>query len=222
MISGNPWLKSPLGNFYEKLRLTADPAAEPLPCTSEHQSSISIPVVPNVISISGSSNLSEADRNTLPFYWRPLSRNFTSVDAIICTRKEILLIQTTVSRKHGIELRGLKFIRDNIPSKFWQGRQCYLVFVTHDEDRATRLSSRTYSALEDFPEVKICSCVFPIGTSTFTSSQVNKLRKLGVRISNHGMVRLLIRFCRRMLLKMKMRWTARKMRRMTWKMRHVD
>jgi len=226
MISGHPGLKSPLGNFYEKLmhvRLTADPAAKPLPCTSAFQPSISIPVVPNVISISGKSNLSQANGNTLPFYWRPLSQNFTSVQAIICTQKEILLIQTTVSRRHGIKLKGLKFIRDNIPSKFWEKRQCYLVFVTHDEDRATQLSSRTYPALENFPEVKVCSCVFPIGTSTFTSSQVNELRKVSIRISNHGTVPLLIRFCRCRLLKTRVRWmktkVKTKMRRIKTKMR---
>jgi hypothetical protein len=35
MISGHSWLKSPLGNFYEKLlhvRLTADREVEPLLC----------------------------------------------------------------------------------------------------------------------------------------------------------------------------------------------
>jgi hypothetical protein len=220
MISGHPGLKSPLGNFYEKLmhvRLTADPAAKPLPCTSAFQPSISIPVVPNVISLSGKSNLSQANGNTVPFYWRPLSQDFTSVQAIICTQKEVLLIQTTVSRKHGIKLKGLKFIRDNIPSTFWKKRQCYLVFVTHDEDRATQLSSRTYPALENFPEVKVCSCVFPIGTSTFTSSQVNELRKVSIRISNHGTVPLLIRFCRCRLLKTRVRWMKTKVKtKMRW------
>jgi hypothetical protein len=31
----------------------------------------------------------------LLIYWRPLSDNFTSVDAIICTAKAIILLQAT-------------------------------------------------------------------------------------------------------------------------------
>jgi hypothetical protein len=208
MISGHPWLKSPLGNFYEKLlhvRLTADRAVEPLLCTLENGSPPSIPVVPNVVSVSGSSNLGEANQNALPVYWRPVSQTFTSFDAIICTSTMIFLIQITVSPRHSIKIKGLKFIRDNIPSQFWKERQCYIIFVTPDQDRAARLSSRTYPALEDFPEVKVCSCVFPIGTSTFTSSQLNELRKLSVRMSSRVMLPLLIRLCRYKHLKMT--WT---------------
>jgi hypothetical protein len=78
--------------------------------------------------------------------------------------------------------KGFNFIRDNIPSQFWKERQCYIVFVTSDQARASRLSSRTYPALENFPEVNVCSCVFPIGTSTFTSSQLNELRNLSGRM----------------------------------------
>jgi hypothetical protein len=197
MISGHPWLKSPLGNFYEKLmhvRLSADRAVEPLLCTAQSGPSVSIPVVTHVVSVSGSWNLSEANQNSLPFYWRPVSQIFTSVDAIICTQREIFLIQTTVSWRHGIKIKGLKFIRDNIPSRFWKERQCYLVFVSPDQDRAARLSSKTYPALKDFAELIVCSCVFPIGTSTFTSSQLNELRKSSVNYIKSFYGSLLIHF----------------------------
>ena len=182
-ISGHPWLKSPLGNFYKKfmhVRLTADHAVGPLLCTSTNGSSLSIPVVPNIVSVSCSLNLSEANQHSLPFYWRPVSRNFTSLDAIICTSTKILLIQSTVSSKHGINVNGLKNIRDNIPSQFWKDRQCHLIFITPGENGAIRLSSRTHAALKDFADVEIYSGIFPIGTSTFTSSQLNELRRVSV------------------------------------------
>jgi hypothetical protein len=195
MISGHPWLKSPLGNFYEKLtlvRLTADPTAAPLMCTSTTEAPIPMPVVPNVISLSGSSNLKDANQNNLPFYWRPVSQTFTSLDAIICTPEKIFLLQTTVSSKHSLKIQGLNFIREHIPTRFWGERQCCLVFIPPDQDRATRLSSKAYSVLEQYPELKVFSCAFPIGTSTFTSLQLEKLRKLSVRISLCFIVPLLI------------------------------
>jgi hypothetical protein len=185
MISENPWLKSPLGNFYEKLmhvRLTADPTAAPLMCTSTTEAPIPVPVVSNVVSLSGSSNLKDANRNNLPFYWRPVSQTFTSLDAIICTQEKIFLLQTTVSSKHRLKIHGLNFIRQHIPTRFWVERQCCLVFVAPDQDSAIRFSSKAYPALTKYPELKVFSCVFPIGTSMFTSLQLGKLRKLSVRI----------------------------------------
>jgi hypothetical protein len=196
VISGHPWMKSPLGQFYKKLmhvRLTADPASEPLLCTRRNGSSVSVPVVPNVVSVSGSWNLSQADQNTLPFYWRPVFPTFTSIHAIICTRKDIFLIQTTVASRHVIKIKGLHFIREHIPTQFWKERQLHLVFITPDQDRAARLSSKAYAALKDFAELTVCSGVFAIGTSTFTSSQLNELRKLSVSISSLFRVPLLIR-----------------------------
>jgi hypothetical protein len=106
MISGHPWLKSPLGHFYEKLmhvRLTADPDTQSLPCLAiGDEPPVLIPVVSNVISVSGSTNLKDANQNPLPFYWRPVSQTFTTFDAIICTTMAIFLIQSTVSWKHSM------------------------------------------------------------------------------------------------------------------------
>jgi hypothetical protein len=185
MISGHPCLKSPLGNFYEKLmhvRLTADPDDQPLPCLAAGDAPpVLIPVVSNVVSVSGCTNLREANQNTLPFYWRPVSQTFTSFDAIICTIKEILLIQCTISRKHDLKRAGLQFIRQNIPVKFWKERQCYVVFVTPNESHANSLDSAIYPALDDFPEVNVLSCVFPIGTSTFTALQLEEVQEVGVK-----------------------------------------
>jgi hypothetical protein len=154
----------------------------------------------NVISVSGSSDFGEADQNTLPFYWRPVPQNFTSFDAIICTRTKIFLIRTTVSLGHGMKLRGLESILNNLPSQFYEDRHCYVVFITPDQEQATRLTSRVYPELKDFPEVEVCSSVFPIGTSTFTSSQLNELRKSSVRMSSRVMLPLLNKSCRCMHL----------------------
>ena len=106
MISGHPWLKSPLGNFYKKLlhvRLTTDHKVEPLLCKLQNGSPPSIPIVPNVVSVSGSSNLSEANQNAPPFYWQPVSQIFTSFDAIICTQTKIFLTPETQHQDKGFE-----------------------------------------------------------------------------------------------------------------------
>jgi hypothetical protein len=194
MISGHPWLKSPLGSFYEKLthvKLTADPAAEPLTCDLKAKPSISIPVVPNVVSLSGSSNLKNANQNMIPFYWRPVSQTFTSLGTIIVTLTMIILLQSTVSSRHDLKKQGLDFNREHLPKRFWKDRRCIIVFITPDKARGIKLASKTYSVLEDFPELELGYCVFPIGTSTFTSVQLNTLRK-HVRISLYFIILLLI------------------------------
>jgi hypothetical protein len=186
MISGHPWLKSPLGHFYEKLmhvRLTADPDAQPLSClAAEDEPPVIIPVVSNVVSISGSTNLRHANKTCLPFYWRPVSQTFTTFDAIICTTAEIFLLQSTVSPDHDMKRQGLEFIRKHIPAKFWRERRRYIVFVSPDESRATRLCSAFYPELNDFEEVEVLPCVFPIGTSTFTALQLQEVQNVGLRL----------------------------------------
>ena len=180
MISGL-WLKSPLENFYKKLthvRLTVDPAAAPLTCIPKKKKRpVSLPVVSNVVSLSGSSNLQAADQNTIPFYWRPVSQDLTSLDAIIVTMTMIFLLKSTVSPLLNLEKQGLDFIRQHIPEDFWKNRRCMIVFITPDEARGLELTSKMYSALKAFPELELGYCVFPIGTSTFTSLQLNELRK---------------------------------------------
>jgi hypothetical protein len=195
MISRDLWLESPLGRFYEKLicvRLTADLTAAPLICTSMTQPSIPVPIVSNVIPLSSSLDLKDANQNNLPFYWRPVSQNFTSLDAIICTLEEIFLLKTSVSSQDSLKILDLNFIHEHIPTHFWQKRQCYLVFVTPDQDCATWLTSKAYSILQEYPELEVCCCLFPIGMSTFTLLQLDKIRKLSVRILLCFIVHLLI------------------------------
>ena len=194
-ISGQPWLRSPLGNLYKgltRVRFTADPTAKSLTCISATKDLIAIPVVPNVVSLSGGSNLNDANHNNLPFYWRPASSIFTSLDAIICTETMIFLLQSTVSPNCDLKKQDLDFIRANIPTCFWRNRRCCVVFVTPDEDCGTQLISKKYSTLEDFPELELCYCILPIGTSEFTSSQLRKLRKLDVGILLYFKLPLLI------------------------------
>jgi len=157
------------------VRLTTDPAAASLTCIPKGKKPlVSIPVVSNVVSLSGSSNLQAANQNEIPFYWRPVSQTFT---AIIVTLKMIFLLRSTVSPRHGLKKQGLDFIRQHIPESFWKNRRCMIVFITPDEERGLKLTTKKYSALKAFPELELGYCVFPIGTSTFTSLQLNKLRK---------------------------------------------
>jgi len=159
------------------VRPTADPDDQPLPCLAAGDAPpVLIPVVSNVVSVSVCTNLREANQNTLPF-----SPSFTSFDAIICTIEEILLIQCTISRKYDLKRAGLQFIRQNIPVTFWKERRCYVVFVTPNESHANSLCSAIYPALDDFPEVNVLSCVFPIGTSTFTALHLEEVQEVGVK-----------------------------------------
>ncbi|KIM48739.1 hypothetical protein M413DRAFT_405274 [Hebeloma cylindrosporum] len=151
-ISGNPLLKSPLGNFYAKLthvRLSADPTAASLTCISKKAVSIPIPVVPNVVSLSDSMDLKDATQNTMPFYWKPVSQVFTSLDAIICTKKKIFLLKSVVSPLRDLKKLGLDFIHEHIPTRFWENRKCLIVFITADEDRGIELISKTYPNLAE-------------------------------------------------------------------------
>ena len=92
MVRGDPGLESPFRNFYGRLlhlRLTGDPTATTLMC---HPSTMGpghprLPylLLQNATSLLGSLNLSDANQNDLPVYWRPVPKDFMSLDAIICT-----------------------------------------------------------------------------------------------------------------------------------------
>lgn len=186
LISRHPWFKSAAVWFFEKfvhVRLTAHPSSTPLKAIGVKSSSLSIPVCQSVIPLGGATRLRRALGLKLPIYWYPTSDNFTSVDAIICTAKAIILLQVTVSSHHGVKMCGLDAIRAHLPTTITQHRQWCFVFVTDTQDNATTLRNQKLPELEGF---HIYSCLFEIGRSgIFSAKQKEVLDNVIVgRMSN--------------------------------------
>src|SRR5690348_12348419 len=76
------------------------------------------------------------------FYWYTTSRPLTSVDAIICTNKEIIFIQVTVGVVHDVKVEGLNDILHSLPKQFLCKCDLCLVFITDTEERAVGLQSQ--------------------------------------------------------------------------------
>ena len=96
MMRGDPCLESSPRTCYEKLsqlQLTPDHGtAEPFVFRSSViDPPITLPVIPNVIPLLSSLDFNDANQNNPPFYWRPVSQDFMSFDAIICTLDTIFL-----------------------------------------------------------------------------------------------------------------------------------
>jgi hypothetical protein len=114
----------------------------------------------------------------LPFYWRPTDQSFTSVDSILCTKTEGILIQSTVSPKHDAKPEGIQSVHDSLPKGFWKKRKWAFVFITDTDENAAALRSQT---LKDLPEgIDVYSCTFEIGQSKLTSRQLTVLEELTV------------------------------------------
>ncbi|KAF8346138.1 hypothetical protein F5887DRAFT_962858 [Amanita rubescens] len=133
-ISSHPWTKGLADWMYEKfvhIRLTS-PTAPPLMCipTDEASPTLMIPVCDIIHPLNGKTGLSEANKYSLPFYWRPTSTSFTSINGIICTNSDIILVQATVSSQHDVKVSGLDAIRNGLPVGFCQERNFCLVFIT--------------------------------------------------------------------------------------------
>lgn len=56
------------------------------------------------------------------------------MDAIVCSRRHIITIQVTTSKKHGLNPEVLKEIKANLPKLFWKKRRWCHVFVTDEEE----------------------------------------------------------------------------------------
>jgi hypothetical protein len=61
----------------------------------------------NVIQFSKDSSFVKTKHKKVPFAWIPHSRAFPTLDAIICTAEQIIMIQVTISSKHSMIPDGL-------------------------------------------------------------------------------------------------------------------
>ena len=177
-ISSHPWTKSSAGWIFEKfvhIRLTS-PSAPPLTCVSANNATtLSIPVCRTVHPLSGKTVLRDANKYTLPFYWRPTSSSFTSIDGMVCTDSSIFLVQATVASKHDVKVSGLDTIYDSLPAKFRQRNWC-LVFITPTEECARDLRNQSTSLPSHWKNtLAIYSCTFMVGQGKFSDIEMNAL-----------------------------------------------
>jgi len=123
-----------------------------------------IPVCDITRPLNGKTGLSEANKYSLPFYWRPISStSFTSIDGIICTNSDIILVQATVSSQHDVKVSGLDAIRNGLPEGFRRERNFCLVFITPTEESAEDLLNQNMGLPERWQNLVIYSSTFVIG-----------------------------------------------------------
>jgi hypothetical protein len=178
-ISSHPWTKGSAGWIFEKLvhmRLMSA-SSPPLICISTSNSTITIPVCDNTHPLNGKYALRDANKHELPFYWRPTSTTFTSIDGIVCTDSQIFLIQATVASKHDINEMGLDTIFNGLPVKFREKLWC-LVFITPTEECARGLRNQTISLSSCWMEkLNIYSCTFMVGDSKLNDTEIDHLKE---------------------------------------------
>jgi hypothetical protein len=183
LISSHPWLRGAAGWCFEKfvhVRLIAHPTSTPLVAIPAKQNSptLPIPVCEKFHPLSRASLLKEANKYTLPFYWWPTSGQFTSLDAVICTEKEVLLLQTTIALGgHNIKLEGIDKVLDHLPKGFRSCRRLCLVFVTDDEQTAVRLRNQKLPGLSPY-KLEIFSSVFMVGKTPLSKEERETLEKI--------------------------------------------
>ncbi|KAI0291640.1 hypothetical protein B0F90DRAFT_362523 [Multifurca ochricompacta] len=85
------------------------------------------------------SNPKDLVNHMMPFCLKPDAKNFPTVDAIICTAKHLITVQTTISATHSAKLEGFHLVYDGLPAKFRNNRMWCHVFVTDKEESAQKL-----------------------------------------------------------------------------------
>lgn len=180
-ISSHPWTKEPASWMFEKfvhIQLVSTFSTQftcvPADNTTE---TLTIPVCTVTHPLNGTTGLSEANKYTLPFYWRPTSTSFTSINGIICTDSDMVLIQATVSSRHDVKVAGLGAIRDGLPVKFRRERNWRLILITPSEESARALCNWSTILPEGWEELDIYSYTFMNGQHTLNDAEQEILAK---------------------------------------------
>lgn len=144
--------------------LSASPASSPLPCKTDNSglTSFESPVSSreHLHSITSQQTLRNVNQYILPCCLIPVSQNFATVDAIVCSDDSFFTIQATVSSTHSAKPVGFNTIREAVPTTFLRARKWYHVFITNDESKAESLRNQQRDDLPD--DITICSAVFDI------------------------------------------------------------
>jgi hypothetical protein len=185
MISSHPWLRGAAGWCFEKfvhMHLVAHPLSKSLKTTAAKRDSprLVVLVCKQFCAFGGLNALASANSQQLPFYWRLISTQFTSLDAIICTSKEILLLQTTISRGHGVKPEGIQQVLGHLPKKFQEACRICLVFITDNEEAAVHLRNQHLPGLSSY-NLHVYSSVITISEMLENRGAREALENLFVR-----------------------------------------
>jgi hypothetical protein len=111
--------------------------------------------------VNGDSSFANAKDSHTPFGWVPASRTFPTFDAVICTDKNIITIQVTVSSEHTMERDGFDRLKHRLPVKFQRTRTWCHVFVTDCPEKADSLRKQHHQVAKDM-NISIYSAVLDV------------------------------------------------------------
>ena len=123
--------------------------------------------------IDGDSYFGKAKDSDTPFGWVPASRNFPSIDAVICTKERIITIQVTVSSKQTMKPDGFERLKRYLPAEFQEPRTWCHVFVTDCDRNAESLRRQHHQVAVD-KGIFIYSTVLDISAHNFSSEDVKR------------------------------------------------
>jgi len=198
-ISSHPWTTGSAGWIFEKfvhIRLTSL-SSPPLTCVSANNATITIPVCHTVRPLNCKTALGNVNNYNLPFYWRPTSSSFTSIDGIVCTDSDIFLVQATVASKHDVKVSGLKTIYYNLPTMFRNKRNWRLVLITPTQECARDLRNQSTSLPSRWKKtLAIYSCTYLVGQGKLSDAEMNVLAGYIVSSVLHILLPLLRKICK--------------------------
>ena len=96
--------------------------------------------------INGDSDFADAKDSDVPFAMVPMQPNFPTFDVVVCTKREIITVQVTVSSQHTMKEDGFKRLEDNLPLRFQRARKRRHIFVTDCAEKATSLRNQKHPA----------------------------------------------------------------------------
>ena len=131
-----------------------------------------------VFTISGDSNFQKARDSDTPFGWLPASRFDSrilfSFDAIICTDKNIITIQLTVSSEHAMKPDCFERLKQYLPATFERTRTWCHVFVTDCNANAILLRKRNHRVAVE-QNISIYSAVLDVPACKFSPEDVEHI-----------------------------------------------
>ena len=123
--------------------------------------------------IDGDSDFQKARDSNTPFGFLPASRTFPSFDAVICTDKNIITIQLTISSRSTVKPDDFKRLKHYLPVTFERARTWCHVFVTDHNEDAILLLKRNHDVAVEM-NISIYSAVLDIPACNFSPEDVKR------------------------------------------------
>ena len=122
----------------------------------------------------GDSCFANAKDSNTPFGWVPASsRTFPSFDAVICTSRNIITIQVTVSSEHTMEPDGFDRLKRHLPARFQSSKSWCHVFITDCADNADSLRKQNHQVAKEM-NISIYSAVLDVSACSIRSEDLRR------------------------------------------------